>query len=136
MTNQTIEPVIVLKNRSIDTIWQLSDTMQFTANVMHDSQIKRYVVTIYRSELETRHGVTIKRTIMHDPLNLRWIEPCKRYSERDLAYLSHKVSVDERVLRNLALAIAELAGEELCDECGAIHDPNDIVTIYGVSNES
>lgn len=111
MTNQTIEPVIVLKNRSIDTIWQLSDTMQFTANVMHDSQIKRYVVTIYRSEVETRHGVTIKRTIMHDPLNMRWVEPCKRYSERDLAYLAHKVSVDDRVLRNLALAISELGSE-------------------------
>lgn len=111
MSNQTIDPLIVLKNRSIDTIWQLSDTMQFTANVMHDSQTKRYVVTLYVSELETNHGVTVKRTVMHDPLNLRWSEPCKRYSERDLAYLSHKVRNDERLLRNLALAVYELGSE-------------------------
>ena len=118
MTNQNTiaAPKIVLKTRAIDTIWELSDTMRFTANVWHDSQLKRYVVTVYRSELETNHGVTIKRTIMHDPLNIIWVEPCKRYSERDLAYLAHRVNNDERVLRNLALAIAELQAEELCDE--------------------
>lgn len=122
--------------RSIDQIWELTDTLRFTVNVSHDPQIRRYVVTVYRSELIKNAGYTVNRTVMHDPLNLRWtIVPERRYSFADLCKLSESVLEDERVLSNLALAIAELQGEELCDECGIVHDPDEIVTVYGVSND-
>lgn len=97
--------------RSIDTIWKLSDTQQFTANVSHDAQLKRYVVTIYRSRVHSYAGYTAVRTEMHDPLNLYWTIPCKRYSFNDLTALNEQVVKDERVLRNLALAVSELGGD-------------------------